>query len=202
MHVSPTHPRSPGRLAFVLVASLALAGCTPSLPDLPDVPGAPAAAAPADAAPVIEGAAGDIVEGSGYTFIGPAGWTVRTGASAQPIDAVVMNMRDTDGFADNINVLITPGTVEPGEMEAVAAKQLKSAGFKNVTVRGRTVVAGSVTTHVSATAEVNDKAYLIEQFYVGDGGKVYVVTFSFSTTVSATDRGELTGSVLKTWGWA
>ena len=55
--------------------------------------------------------------------------------------------------------------------------------------------------HVTATGSVNDADYRVEQFYPTTDGQTYVVSFSFSTSVSAADRAAVADTVLSSWAW-
>ncbi|WP_207345748.1 hypothetical protein [Arthrobacter sp. E3] len=155
-------------------------------------------------APDVAAATGKSVKGSGYTFIAPTGWAEPKDAEAQQgIDTFVADMTDTDGFADNVNVLLSPaGEVTPERVETQGVKELRDAGTTDVTTRDRTTIAGSESAHLSAIFPHDTGQYQVDQFYVTHDKQTYIMTFSFSTTVSEADRDALCSSVLQTWAWA
>ena len=196
---------------LTLAASLALVGCSDSSATEPSesAPAATqaseAAAAPAsDAGAGAEPAAGKTIEGTGYSFVVPEGWAVPEGSDAQEgVDTLAADLTDKDGFADNVNVVLSPaGEVTPDQVESKGVKELENAGAKDVTVRDRVTIAESESAHLSAVFPNNADEYQIDQYYVGHDKQTYIVTFSFSPTVSEADRDKLSASVLATWSWA
>ncbi|MEO6942604.1 MAG: hypothetical protein ABI238_01715 [Terrimesophilobacter sp.] len=177
--------------AVALAASLILAGCSVL------------AAGPTKSGTAVAPAAGKTVTGNGYTFVAPKGWAEpENSATPTGVDTFVANLTDTDGFADNLNVLLSPaGQVTPEQVESQGVAELQDAGATEVLAGDRVTVAGSESAHLSAGVTSGDSTYQIEQFYLSSGGQTYVVTFSFSSTVSKADRDAVTSSVLATWSW-
>lgn len=182
--------RSYSGAGVILVAALALAGCSSSSP-------APAAIA---AAP----ASGETLVGSGYEFTAPEGWAVPTDMALPDVDIIIMDMTDTDTFTDNVNVVVSPATgLTADQAEASVVGELEGAGFGDVTIRDRIMVAETETTHFSAMGSVNGTEYQMEQFFIPvPDANGLIVTFSFSTSVSEPDRKALSESVLATWALA
>lgn len=202
---------------IALAASLALAGCSSTtsasssqtsstVAQASESSGARAVESnnPQASDPGAAPASGDKITGSGYSIVVPEGWTKPDQDPAQQgLDVVVVNRNDTDGFADNVNVLLSPaGKVTPEQVESQGVKEIKDAGATDVVIRPRTTVAGSESAHLSAMFSHSGAKYQIEQFYQTHGEQTFITTFSFSTTVSQADRDALCDSVLKTWSWA
>lgn len=205
--------------ALTIAASIALAGCSNSSPQEPaeSSPSATQASEPAEetskpetessepAGEVSEltapAATGETFERIGYSFTAPEGWEELTeGITEAGLDIAVADVNDTDGFADNINVVVSPaGSVTPDQVESAGVAELETAGAVEVTVMDRVMVAGSESAHLSAGMTAEDVEYQIEQFHVTPGDQTFVVTFSFSPSVSEADRNELAQSVLATW---
>ena len=183
-------PRSSAVAALALAVSLALAGCSsPASSDAPEPSAAPAT--------------GNTITGTGYTFVVPEGWDVPTDVTLPGADVLAADLTDTDGFADNVNVVLSPaGEVTPEQVESLGVDELEGAGATDVAVGDRLTVAGSESAHLGAGLSSNGSDYLIEQYYVTHDGQTYVVTFSFSPTVSESDRDEVSESVLATWDWS
>ncbi|SIN77281.1 hypothetical protein [Agromyces cerinus] len=189
-------PRFIAPVALAVAASLALAGCSSN-------PGNDSPSASEAQEPTAAPATGVTIEGSGYAFVAPEGWEVPADFSLPGADVIVADLTDSDGFADNVNVFLSPaGELTPERVESMGVVELEGAGATEVTVRERIAVSGSESPHISAGLSSNDADYLIEQYYVTQDGQTYVVTFSFSPTVSQPDRDELSESVLATWDWA
>ncbi|MDO5752778.1 hypothetical protein [Arthrobacter sp.] len=201
---------------LTLAASLALVGCSASSPmESPNSsPAATQASEPA-AAPSSEAgtpspqagaepATGKTIEGSGYSFVVPEGWAVPAGSEAQAgVDKVVADMTDKDGFADNVTVALSPAKeVTPEQAESTGVEKLEKSGAKDAKLRDRVTIGGSEAVHLSALFVSDSGDYQIEQYYVSHENQTYIVTFSFSPTVSETDRDDLAASVLATWPWA
>lgn len=188
-----TSPRA--RVAILLAASLTLTGC--SLVALPGTtvqsPAPTSTAAPAT---------GDLVSGDGYSYHAPDGWTQQDPSLAGgQVDTLIVDLGDDDGFSDNLNVLLSPaGAVTADQVENLGVTELENAGATNVEVRPRLTIAGSESAHLTALAA--SPSYQIDQFYPTHDGQTYVVTFSFSDTVSQADREAIAESVLASWAWA
>lgn len=183
--------------ALVLVSSLLLGGCAASAEPTDD--------AGASDAPAVEPAAGETITGDGYSYVVPEGWEDASGnpGAGAGIDSIAADLTDTDGFADNVNVVKSPaGEVTADVVETIGVDELEGAGAAEVTVHDRLQIAGSESAHVSAVMSSGGSEYLIDQYYVTQNGQTYIVTFSFSDTVSAADRDEIAASVLATWAWA
>lgn len=177
--------------ATLLAASLFLVGCAGTPPDTET------------AAPKVEPAAGETITGESYSFVAPEGWAVPEDVPEVGADTLVADLTDTDGFADNLNVVPTPGgEVTPEQVETEGVKELEGAGATDVSFGDRLTVAGSEAANLSALFSSGGTEYRIQQYYLTRDGQTYVVTFSFSPTVSEADRNDLAQSVLATWEWA
>ena len=117
--------------------------------------------------------------------------------------AVAADLTDTDGFADNVNVVLSPaGEVSAEQVEGAGVTELENAGATDVEANDRVVVAGAESAHLSANLSASGTSYAVEQYYVTDEGQTYVVTFSFSPTVDDDQREAVAESVLASWAWA
>jgi hypothetical protein len=148
-------------------------------------------------------AKGERISGTGYIYRVPKGW----GRPPQDppgfdLDSLAVNLRDNDGFTDNVNVLLSPvGVMTPERAEDAAENELTAAGAKDISVNDRITVAGSETAHLTAVGSINDRGYRIEQFYPTDNDQTFIVTFSFSTSVTVGDRAKVTDPLLASWAW-
>ncbi|MBO0983732.1 hypothetical protein [Rathayibacter sp. SD072] len=183
------------RLGATVALALLLTGCTStggsdSGSDVDEL----------DAAP----AAGVEIAGDGYLYSVPEGWDVPdTDPSTIGADTLAADLTDTDGFSDNVNVVLSPaGAVTPEQVEGAGADELEGAGATDVEVRDRVQVAGAESAHLSAALTAQGASYSIEQYYLTQNEQTYVVTFSFSPTVEDDDREDLAESVLASWSWS
>ena len=157
--------------------------------------------------PAAEGQAkaadGEEISGTGYTYRVPEGW----GVPKQPTpgfdpDSFAADLTDDDGFADNINVVLSPaGEITPEQIEDAGAQELETAGASDVSVEDRVTVAGGESAHLRGDMSVGTRGYAIDQFYVSTTGKTFVVTFSFSPDIATEDRDAVTESTLASWTW-
>lgn len=189
--------------ALAIVSTLALAGCGGSDDDKPAADAKTSSTAePSDA----EAATGSTIEGTGYSFSVPDGWDVpdQKIPGTEQTDTFAANLTDSDGFADNVNVIrLDPAPLkELDPLEKALANELTTAGSKDVTVQDREQIAGDEAIHISSKQNQQGKTYLTEQYNAIHDGVSYVVTFSFSDTVSPADRDTIAGSVLTTWTWS
>lgn len=190
------------RTALAVTALLACAGCSDSAWSGRDA-SSPSTSATSAASSPTPAAVGEI-EGTGYSYDVPEGW----GDPEQKVpgfdpDSVAADLGDRDGFTDNVNVILSPaGELSADQVEATVESELSGAGFSDITVQDRVDVAGSETAHVTASGSVNDVAYTVEQFYPTADGQTYVVSLSFSTSVSAEDRAAVADTILGSWAWS
>ena len=190
---------------LTLLAGLVLAGCGGGDSDDSSGDGGKdaASAAPANGA---EPADGDTIKGKGYAFNAPQGWEVpkQEIPGTEQTDTFVADLTDADGFADNINVIrLDPAPIKDLDpLETALIKELEGAGAKDVTAGERLDVDGDPAVHISSKLTQQGASYLTEQYNPIHDGVSYVVTFSFSTDVSQSDRDETAASVLASWKWA
>ena len=153
-----------------------------------------------DAAP----ASGTTITGDGYSYSVPEGWDAPPEqAGTAQADTLAADLNDTDGFADNVNVLKSPaGEVSADDVETLGVDELETAGATDVQVQERVEVAGSESAHLSATLTSANGEFVLEQYYLTEGGQTYVVTFSYSPTVDQTERTATAESILVSWSWA
>jgi len=181
--------------ALALAAVLLLAGCSSPT-------GQGADPAPSSSAPAAEPAAGDTISGTGYTYAVPEDWGDPGPVEGFDPDSFAADLDDADGFADNVNVILSPaGKVELEQVESAGPGELEGGGATDVTVQPRVTVAGAEASHISAALASEGTEYLIEQFYVNSDDQTYIVTFSFSPDVAAGDRQAVTDAVLASWTW-
>jgi hypothetical protein len=155
-----------------------------------------------------EPALGETLFGSGYDISAPEGWSssapgLPSEVVGNEIDVIAAETEATDGFADNVNVLVSPmAELTADEAERLVVGELESGGFEAVTVEGRIMVADTESVHVSAIGRANGQMYMIEQYLIPvPDWNMYVVTFSFSPEVDNYYRELTAESVLASWTW-
>ncbi|MDY0912948.1 hypothetical protein [Rathayibacter festucae] len=193
-----TRHGAPARLGATATTAAALlvllAGCS-----------SPAGDSGSDADTIDTAAAtGDTISGDGYSYSVPEGWGAPDADPAtMGADTLAADLTDTDGFADNVNVVLSPaGEVSADQVEGAGVTELENAGATDVEANDRVVVAGAESAHLSANLTASGATYAVEQYYVTDDGQTYVVTFSFSPTVDDDQREAVAESVLASWAWA
>lgn len=188
----------------LLTAVLAVAGCagpadSGSAPDEPTQSSAPES----ESAGGSEAAGGETITGSGYSFTAPGEWAVPADESLyEGADSFAADLEDADGFADNVNVVLSPaGEITPEQVETQGVAELEGAGATEVEKLDRVTIAGTESAHLSALLTASGVSYRIDQFYVVNDGQTFIVTFSFSETVPADEREPITDTVLSSWQW-
>jgi hypothetical protein len=178
-------------VALSAVLVLVMSGCASA--------GGGRTAAEIDAAP----ATGDTISGTGYSYAVPEGWGVPEGGAASfGGDTLAADLEDADGFADNVNVILSPaGEVSADQVESAGADELKGSGGTDVQVLDRVSVAGSESAHLRASLSSSGVDYDIEQYYLTSDGQTYIVTFSFSSGLPDDQRVSTAESVLASWSW-
>jgi hypothetical protein len=199
--------------ALALVSTISLAGCSSSDSGGDDSPSddttsaSPSADEPTDEAPEedVEAPDGDTIQGTGYSFAVPEGWAKpeQDIPGTEQTDTFAADLKDTDGFSDNVNVIrLDPAPIDDlDKLEDGLKAELEGAGSKDVTVGDRTEIDGDETVSISSVQSQNGNNYLTDQFNAIHDGVSYVITFSFSETVSEDDRSALAASVLSSWKW-
>lgn len=194
--------------ALAIVSTLTLAGCggsddAPSVDDLSSSTTADPTADPTDGA---EPASGKTIEGTGYSFSLPEGWDVPSQSipGTGQTDAFAADLTDDDGFADNVNVIrLDPAPLDDlDQLEKALVTEIEGAGSKNVRIGDRATIDGVEAVHIDSELTQQGATYQAEQYNAIRDGISYVVTFSFSDTVSQQDRDDLAASVLAGWAWA
>jgi hypothetical protein len=190
--------------ALAIVSTLTLAGCGGSGSDddsSSNTSDTSSSSSSNDAKP----ADGDSIKGTGYTYSVPEGWAVpdQEIAGTEQTDTFAADLKDSDGFSDNVNVIrLDPAPVtDLGKLEDGLKAELENAGSGDVKVGDRTEIDGDETVTITSVQTQNDKKYLTDQFNAIHDGVSYVITFSFSDTVSEADRNDLSSSVLASWKW-
>jgi hypothetical protein len=196
--------------ALAIVSTLTLAGCGGGSDSDGDTTSSDATTATPDApetedADDVEAPDGDTIQGTGYSYAVPEGWAVpeQDVPGTEQTDSFAADLKDSDGFADNINVIrLDPAPLDDLDaLEKGLEAELEGAGSKDVKVGDRTEVDGDEAVTISSIQEQNGKQYLTDQVNAIHDGVSYVITFSFSDTVSEEDRDEIAASVLSSWKW-
>jgi len=149
-------------------------------------------------------AAGETITGDGYSYSVPEGWGVPDGmdAASEGLDSLAADLTDEDGFADNVNVLLSPaGLITIDQAEQAGVDELEAAGATDVELEDRVRVADGDAALISADFSQGGLSYVIEQYYLNSDDQTYIATFSFSDTVEDDVRTEIAESVLATWTW-
>lgn len=147
-----------------------------------------------------EPADGNLIANDAFSFTMPEGWaeSEQTRAISLAID-----LEDDDAFLDNINV-VTDNTVvgiEGAELEDAAEQILADASATDITTKEPVQIDGEPAVHTSAYFELSDPKHRVEQYVVAHDEAGYIVTVSFSPDVPASERDEVSESILTTWKW-
>ena len=178
---------------LTVAAVVALSGCSAAIPAATDTTASASAEAPAD------------FRGNGYSYNVPEGWgDTGQDLTGTGIDTYAADLADqADGFADNINVLLSPNGLIPADtLEEAAVAELEAVdGAENITVESPADFGGYEALHISAQFTQSGVTYLIDQFYPASDTQTYVVTFSFSPDASDDHRAEVIDAVASSWVW-
>ncbi len=192
--------------ALAIVSTLSLAGCGGGGGEDQGSDADSTSATKKAAAGDVDAADGDTIKGDGYSFTVPTNWEVPTQdiPGTEQTDTFAADLTDTDGFADNVNVIrLDPAPIDDlDDLEDGLVKELEGAGSSDVTVRDRIDVDGDEAVHIASGQNQQGATYLTEQYNAIHDDVSYVITFSFSDSVSQADRDAVAGSVLTTWQWA
>ena len=182
-------------IAIVAMVVATLAGCGGSGSDDTSEPARTSTAKPAD---------GKTITGTAYTFKVPSGWGEQPGGlTGFDPDAYAADLGDKDGFADNINVIKDDSVARyrGDKLEDAVKAGLDGANAADVTVKDRVTIDGEEAAHIEAIFSLNGIEYRTKQFAVAHDDAGYVVTLSFSKSVSEATRDKVSDSILATWKW-
>jgi hypothetical protein len=154
----------------------------------------------------VKPASGSTIKAADYSYVVPKGWR---GLDPESIpgfkfDSVARSAKVTKGFADNINVLVIKpapakdlDTLEDGYIKELEV--LSNA--TDIDTQDRVDIGGESAVHISAAQSQGKLKYRTEQYGILRDGQSYVVTFSFGTGVSESERNRVAVSILTTWKW-
>lgn len=142
------------------------------------------------------------ISGTGYAYQAPTGYEEPEDLPDTRLDSVAAETDRGDDFADNINVLLSPNALEPGQFENSAVAELESNGFTDVAVGDSTDIDGVATPSISATGTRGDAGFTTVQYFPTYEDQSYVITFSFDSGRSEEERSEVVDQVLGSWQWS
>ncbi|MFS0713025.1 hypothetical protein ABC195_04020 [Microbacterium sp. 2P01SA-2] len=160
----------------------------------PTPPASSSTDAEADADP------GETVRGTGYSFTVPAGWAV---PAEDPTGGQVDVFVSESAAADSryITVVVSPGVITPGDVEADGVASLEAVGATDVSLEDRVDIAGSESAHLVATLVQDGAETVIDQYYATRDEQTFVITVASPVDTAAEDRGRLAEIVLSSWAW-
>lgn len=145
------------------------------------------------------------IRGRGYTFRIPQGWrdvTARVDHRGGVDRAAGARVAD-HGFNSNVNVVVTPGALTPAQIVQVtrSIEQRIRPSAPSYAVRPPVLVAGEHAGHLAGLRSRAKPPYWLEQYVLSHGHRAYVVSFSFSPRVPASQRRQVIDAVLASWTW-
>lgn len=199
------------RLAAALIAPvLALSACGGSEDSSPADPATSSDSTESDAggdtaALTTEPATGEEFSDDAFTFNAPEGWETPPGDLAPQALVFAADVGDSDGFADNVNVVAENqlASIDDLDDRAAAAKAgLEGADAKEIKVGDPIELDGEPAVTITSLFNLNGNEYRTWQYAATRGEDGFVVTFSFSKDVSAADQQKIAESVAASWSWA
>lgn len=186
--------------ALVLAASLALVGCSLPGGDAPNGPEEQVSEEQVSAGLDATPASGPLVSGTGYTLNAPEGW-LQTDEVAGT-DVVVVDQVAVDGFAANLNVVVSPaGLISLDTYETAGIAELEAYGATDIVVNDRFELDGVEVGHVSGAMSAQGMTYRSEQYAINSDDQTYILSFAFNDSVASGDRIALAETVLVTWSF-
>ncbi len=141
--------------------------------------------------------------GDGYGFDTPRGWqdaTARFRALQPTIDLAVVETEVADGYADNVNVIVSPWTGSIGALQEQGLAELASVADDSRSL-GRVTIAGVRAGHVLSSITFGKMVVASEQFFALADGRATIITFSVDRAKSDAQRRRTVAAVLDSWVW-
>lgn len=151
-----------------------------------------------------EPADGDLQESDEFSYALPEGWQDATQMVKDPIVSAALDSRDSDGFADNVNVVHLSPAPEPDldSLENLAADELEAAGATKIVTLERYDVDGAAGIRQTAVLTQQGKTFRVEQYNAIRDGDSYVLTFSHNVDTPDEERREDIDPILASFKWA
>jgi hypothetical protein len=150
--------------------------------------------------------AGIKISGQGFSFNAPKGWENITEQLGDQFAAGARETGETDGFADNVNVIRTGksgATFE--EVKRSIKSQLEQAGGKNIALLDDTKLDGVTAAHGRAEIPVPENAdgliAHVDQYYVITDEGEYVLTITSQTGFDEAKPKANAAAILNSWKW-
>lgn len=158
--------------------------------------------APTPAAITVPPATGIVIQGTGYSFHAPAGWTLPSRPTQA--DSYAISARpDANGVYDTVNVLLgelnTDTLVEQQQRGAEYLEQV--VGATQVKIRPLIDIAGEASVHISSLQTHQGVTEWSEQYSLSHGKTTFTITLAFNQDESQPDREAVANSVLASWTW-
>ncbi len=151
-----------------------------------------------------EPATGEEFSDDAFSFNAPEGWENPPGDLAPQALVFAADVSDSDGFADNVNVVAENQLASIDDLEdreAAAEAGLEGADAKEIEVGEPIELDGEPAVTITSLFNLNGNEYRTWQYAATHDGDGFVVTFSFSKDVSAADQQEIAESVAASWSW-
>lgn len=139
-----------------------------------------------------------------FSYALPEGWKDATRMVEDPIVSAALDSKDSDGFADNVNVVHLSPAPEPDldSLEKLAAAELEAAGATKIVTLERYDVDGAAGIRQTAVLTQQGQTYRVEQYNAIRDGDSYVLTFSHNVDTPNEERREDIDPILASFAWA
>lgn len=192
-------------LIVLFVAAFFVAGCSVSVGNKSESKQTPASSPSVSESPEPPANVGITITGEGFTFSAPEGWQDVQAKLGDRFTAAAAKNGDTDGFADNVNVLHVADsgitldqvkTAAPAELEGVKATNIKI--LDDIELDG--VAAAQVRAQIPVPNKTDLTSYMTQYYVVKDGGH-YVITVSSNLPQDDAEATADRDVILNTWKW-
>ncbi|HMU35589.1 MAG TPA: hypothetical protein P5108_11840 [Marmoricola sp.] len=190
-------------LIVLFVAGFLVAGCSVSVGNKsePKTNNSP----PVSVSPSPSLEAGKEIVGDTFTFSAPVGWENVQKKLGDKFAAAAAKSGDTDGFADNVNVLHVPDSgITLEQVKQAAPKELEGVNATNIKTLDDIKIDGVTAARVQAQIAVPNKtdltSYMTQYYVIKDGGH-YVITISSNDPQDAPAATQDRDVILGTWKW-
>lgn len=146
---------------------------------------------------------GELIEGTGYVFNAPEGWSASSGENTgMKLDAMVLKNVSDGEFQTNLNVIVLPSPAMTAQQRGEqGAEELRTVGAEDITINDPVSLDGVDAAHLSAIMALGEVRYRVDQFLPTAENQGIVVTLSTPEDATPAERASAYEPVVESWAF-